>query len=340
MPVQQARPESDMARGPHPLTRRSLLVLPGAAAVPGRAHAQDAYPSRPLRIIVSFAPGGGADIMARLLAVPLARELGQPVVVENRAGGGGVIGTEACARAAPDGHTLCFGSTTTHSIVPHLQSGLTWDPLRDFTAITLLGFQPNVLAVNPALPIRSMAELMDWARRNRGAAYGTSGIGTSNHLAGEYLSRQFELQLNHVAYRGGNLAQQDAAAGQIPIVIDQITAMLPLITAGRLRPIVVAGSRGRSAQLPDVPNITEGVLPDFRVESYQALFAPTGLPPAVLARIHAAVLSAVNNSDVRQRFVEMGTEPVLNTPGEFSAYLRETSPMYRRLVDISGARVN
>ena len=318
----------------------TLAVLGGLLALTGPSRAQDAYPSRPVRIIVSFAPGGGADIMARLLAVPLARELGQPVVVENRAGGGGVIGTEACARAPADGYTLCFGSTTTHSIIPHLQQGLTWDPIRDFTHITNLGFQPNVLAVNPALPIRTMTELVEWARRNRGAAYGTSGVGTSNHLAGEYLSRQFDLQLNHVAYRGGNLAQQDAAAGQIPIVIDQITAMLPLIQAGRLRPIVVAGSRGRSALLPDVPNITEGTLPDFRVESYQALFAPAGLPPTVLARLHDAVVKAVNNSDVRQRFIEMGTEPVLNTPAEFTAYLRETSPMYQRLVEISGARVN
>ncbi|MBR0648340.1 tripartite tricarboxylate transporter substrate binding protein [Roseomonas terrae] len=318
----------------------ALAVLGGFLALSSPVRAQDAYPSRPVRIIVSFAAGGGADIMARLLAVPLARELGQPVVVENRGGGGGVIGTEACARSPADGYTLCFGSTTTHSIIPHLQQGLTWDALRDFTAITNLGFQPNVLAVTPALPIRNMAELIEWAKRNRGAAYGTSGVGTSNHLAGEYLSRQFDLALNHVAYRGGNLAQQDAAGGQIPIVIDQITAMLPLIQAGRLRPIVVAGSRGRSALLPDVPNITEATLPDFRVESYQALFGPAGLPPAVLARIHDAVVKAVNNSDVRQRFIEMGTEPVLNTPTEFAAYLRDTSPMYQRLVEISGARVN
>lgn len=129
-----------------------------------------------------------------------------------------------------------------------------------------------------------MPDLLDWARRNRGAAYGTSGVGTSNHLAASISAGRFDLALNHVAYRGGNLAQQDAAAGQIPIVIDQITAMLPLIQAGRLRPIVVTGSRGRSALLPDLPNITEGTLPDFRVESYQALFAPAGLPPAVLAR--------------------------------------------------------
>ena len=323
----------------HPIRTRWLLALLLAApALP--AAAQERFPTRPIRVIVSFAAGGGADIMARLLQPGMAQELGQSVVVENRTGGGGVIGTEACARAAPDGYTLCFGSTTTHSIIPHLQQGLSWDPLRDFTAITNIAFQPNVLAVTPRLPVRTMPELIDWARRNPGAAYGTSGVGTSNHLAGEYLSRQFGLGLNHVAYRGGNLAQQDAVAGQIPMVIDQITAMLPLIQSGQLRPIVVAGARGRSPQLPDVPNITEGVLPDFRVESYQAIFAPAGLPPAVLERLHAAIVKSASQPEIRRRLEELGSQLVLNRPEEFAAYLRETSPMYQRLVEISGARVN
>jgi tripartite-type tricarboxylate transporter receptor subunit TctC len=323
----------------HLLRRRSLLgLLLAAIALP--AAAQDNYPARPIRIIVSFAAGGGADIMARLLQAPMSRDLGQPVVVENRAGGGGVIGTEACARAAPDGYTLCFGSTTTHSIIPHLQQGLTWDPLRDFTAITNLAFQPNVLAVNPRLPIRTMDEFIAYARAHPGSAYGTSGVGTSNHLAGEYLSRQFGLALNHVAYRGGNLAQQDAVAGQIPFVLDQITAMLPLIQSGQLRPIVVAGARGRSPLLPELPNVTEGALPDFKVESYQAIFGPAGLSPTVLARLHGAIVGAASQPDVKRRLEELGSQLVLNSPQEFAAYLRETSPVYQRLVEVSGARVN
>jgi tripartite-type tricarboxylate transporter receptor subunit TctC len=321
------------------IRKRSLVgLLLAMIALP--AAAQDAFPSRPIRIIVSFAAGGGADIMARLLQAPMSRDLGQPVVVENRAGGGGVIGTEACARAAPDGYTLCFGSTTTHSIIPHLQQGLTWDPLRDFTPITNIAFQPNVLAVNPRLPIRNMDEFIAYARVHQGSAYGTSGVGTSNHLAGEYLSRQFGLSLNHVAYRGGNLAQQDAVAGQIPFVIDQITAMLPLIQAGQLRPIVVAGARGRSPLLPELPNITESALPDFKVESYQAMFAPAGLPPAVVMRLHGAVVGAASQPDVKRRLEELGSQLVLNSPQEFAAYLRETSPIYQRLVEVSGARVN
>ena len=315
-----------------------LGLLMAAMAFP--ASAQENFPSRPIRIIVSFAPGGGADIMARLLQPGMSRELGQPVVVENRTGAGGAIGTEACARAAPDGYTLCFGSTTTHSIIPHLQQGLSWDPLRDFTPITNLAFQPNVLAVNPRLPIRNMEEFIAYARAHPGAAYGTSGVGTSNHLAGEYLSRQFGLGLNHVAYRGGNLAQQDAVAGQIPFVIDQITAMLPLIESGRLRPIVVSGARGRSPLLPELPNITEAALPDFRVESYQAIFAPAGVPPAVLARLHSAIVAAASQPDVKRRLEELGSQLVLNSPQDFAAYLRETSPMYQRLVEVSGARVN
>jgi tripartite-type tricarboxylate transporter receptor subunit TctC len=318
--------------------RALVTLLSLVASLP--VVAQEIFPTRPVRIIVSYAAGGGADIMARLLQAPMSRELGQSVLIENRTGGGGVVGTEVCARAAPDGYTLCFGSTTTHSIIPHLQQGLTWDPLRDFTPITNLAFQPNVLAVNPRLPIHTVQEFIEWARRNQGSAYGTSGVGTSNHLAGEYLSKEFGLGLSHVAYRGGNLAQQDAAAGQIPVVIDQITAMLPLIEGGQLRPIVVAGSRGRSPQLPNVPNITETALPDFKVESYQGIFGPAGLPSAVVRRLHDAIVKAANMPDVRRRLVEMGSEIVLNSPEEFTAYLRDTSPMYQRLVGISGARVN
>lgn len=320
------------------MRRLALASLLAALALPGIAAAQE-YPTRPIRLLVAYAPGGGADIMARLLAVPLARELGQQIVVENRTGAGGAIGSEACARSAPDGYTICMGSTATHSILPHL-ANLPWDPIRDFTAIINLAFQPNVIAVNPNVPVRTLQEFVDWAKRNRGTVYGTSGIGTSNHLAGAYLSSKFDLGMEHVAYRGGNLAQQDAIAGQIPVVLDQITAMVPHFQSGKLRPIAIAGSPRRSALLPDVPTIQEAVLPDFRVESYQAIFAPAGLPAPIVRRLNDAIRNAVNNSDVRQRFIGMGSDPVLNQPEEFAAYLRETSPMYRELVRISGARTN
>jgi tripartite-type tricarboxylate transporter receptor subunit TctC len=317
------------------------LVIAGVLAmIAGEpAMAQTAYPSRPVRIIVSYAAGGGADIMARLVAEPLARELGQPVVIENRAGAGGAIGTEACAHAAPDGYTLCFGSIATHSIIPYMQSGLNWDPLRDFTPITNLAYYPTVLAVNPAVPVRNMAELMDWLKQHPGSAYGTSGVGSSNHLAGEVLSRAFNLRLTHVPYRGGNQAQADAIAGQIPIVLDQITAMVPQFQAGKLRPLLLIGSDQRSPLLPEVPTITESLMPDFRIQGYQGIFGPAGLPDPVVRRLNAAIRTAVDGSDVRRKLVEMGSEVVLSTPEAFATYLRDTAPMYREVVAASGAKV-
>ncbi|MBR0650084.1 tripartite tricarboxylate transporter substrate binding protein [Roseomonas terrae] len=316
------------------------LVAPALLPLGGTpASAQPAWPSRPVRVIVSYAPGGGADIMARLVAEPLARALGQPVVVENRAGAGGAIGTEACARAAPDGYTLCFGSIATHSIIPYMQSNLSWDPLRDFTPITNLAYYPTVLAVNPSVPARTMDELIAWLKAHPGTAYGTSGVGSSNHLTGEVLSRTFGLGLVHVPYRGGNQAQADAIAGQIPMVLDQITAMVPQIQAGNLRPLLLVGGDQRSPLLPDVPTITERLMPDFRIQGYQGIFAPAGLPEPILRRLNAAIRTAVEGSDVSQKLIDMGSEVVLSTPEAFATYLRDTAPMYREVVASSGARV-
>jgi tripartite-type tricarboxylate transporter receptor subunit TctC len=312
------------------------LLSPGAMP----ASAQPAWPTRPVRVIVSYAAGGGADIMARLVAEPLARELGQPVVVENRAGAGGAIGTEACARAAPDGYTLCFGSIATHSIIPYLQSNLSWDPLRDFTPVTNLAYYPTVLAVNPSVPAQTIDELITWLKAHPGTAYGTSGVGSSNHLTGEVLSRAYGLGLVHVPYRGGNQAQADAIAGQIPMVLDQITAMVPQFQARNLRPLLLVGSDHRSPLLPDVPTITERLMPDFRIQGYQGIFAPAGLPDPILRRLNAAIRTAVEGSDVRQKLVEMGSEVVLSTPEAFATYLRDTAPMYREVVTSSGARAD
>jgi tripartite-type tricarboxylate transporter receptor subunit TctC len=324
-------------------TRRRLLALASAALCllqASPALAQPAWPNRPVKMIVAYAAGGGADIMARLLAEPLGREIGQPVVIDNRAGAGGAIGTEACARAAPDGYTLCFGSIATHSIIPYMQANPSYDPLRDFSPITVLAYYPSVIAVNPRLPIRSMDDLLAYARAHPGMAYGTSGIGSSNHLTGEFLSRQFALGLTHVPYRGGNQAQTDAISGQIPLVIDQITAMVPQIASGNLRPLLLVGSDSRSPLLPEVPTVTERLLPDFRIQGYQGIFGPAGLPTPIVTALNAAIRKSVDGTDVRRKLVEMGSEVVLNSPEEFQAALQATAPMYRDLVTASGARAD
>lgn len=314
-----------------------ILSLMAAPLFSGAAQAQAVWPMRPIRLIVAYAAGGGADIMARLVAAPLAKELGQPVVVENRAGAGGAIGTDACAKAAPDGYTFCFGSIATHSIIPYLQT-VSYDPLKDFAPISLLAYYPSVIAVNPRLPIHNIDELFAYARQHPGMGYGTSGVGTSNHLTGEFLNRRFSLGLTHVPYRGGNQAQTDAIAGQIPVVIDQITAMVPHFESGALRPLLVVGSEKRSPLLPAVPTINEKLLPDFRIQGYQGIFAPAGLPAEIAAKMSETIRHAVDGTDVRQKLIDMGSEVVLSTPEAFATSLRETAPMYRDLVAASGAK--
>ncbi|MEI7932489.1 MAG: tripartite tricarboxylate transporter substrate binding protein [Alphaproteobacteria bacterium] len=317
----------------------AILAALGAMQAAAPALAQPAYPNKPVRLLVAYAPGGSADIMARLLSEPLGRALGTTIVVENKPGGAGIVGTEACARAAPDGYTICFGSTTTHSILPFLHGGkLPFDPLKDFTALTLVGTQPNVIAVNPKIPATTMAELVAWAKANPGAGYATAGIGTSNHLIGAYMNKELGLDISHVPYRSGGLATGAAVAGEVPIVIDQISTVLPFLTSGKLRAIAVTSPK-RSQLLPDVPSITESVLPSIKFDSYQALFAPAGLPPELVRKLNDTVRTALSDPEIRKRHLELGIELVLNSSGEFTAWLRETSPRWQELVALSGAKV-
>lgn len=315
-----------------------LAALAALQMVPPVA-AQHAYPSKPIRLMVAYAPGGSADIMARLLAEPLGRALGTTVVVENKPGGAGIVGSEACARAPADGYTICFGSTTTHSILFFLHGGkLTYDPLKDFTALTLVGTQPNVIAVNPNIPATTLPELIAWAKAHPGAGYATAGIGTSNHLIGAYLNKELGLDISHVPYRSGGLATGAAVAGEVPIVIDQISTVLPFLANGKLRPIAVTSPK-RSQLLPDIPSITETALPSIKIDSYQALFAPAGLPPNLVHKLNDAIRKALSDPEIRKRHLELGIELVLNSSEDFTAWLRETSPRWQELVALSGAKV-
>jgi tripartite-type tricarboxylate transporter receptor subunit TctC len=315
-----------------------LAALVALQAVPPAA-AQQAYPNKPIRLMVAYAPGGSADIMARLLSEPLGRVLGTTVVVENKPGGAGIVGSEACARAPADGYTICFGSTTTHSILFFLHGGkLPYDPLKDFTALTLVGTQPNVIAVNPKIPATTLPELIAWAKAHPGAGYATAGIGTSNHLIGAYLNKEMGLDISHVPYRSGGLATGAAVAGEVPIVIDQISTVLPFLANGKLRPIAVTSPK-RSQLLPEIPSITETALPSIKIDSYQALFAPAGLPPDLVHKLNDAIRKALSDPEIRKRHLELGIELVLNSSEDFTAWLRETSPRWQELVTLSGAKV-
>ncbi|TWT15129.1 tripartite tricarboxylate transporter substrate binding protein [Reyranella sp. CPCC 100927] len=325
------------------LMRRTLIAflaaLGMAPTVVLPAAAQGDYPNKPVRILVAYAPGGSADIMARLLAPPLGRVLGTTIVVDNKPGGGGIVGSEACARAPADGYTICFGSTTTHSILPFLHGGkLPFDPLKDFTALTLVGTQPNVIAVNPKVPATTLAELVAWARKTPGVGYATAGIGTSNHLIGAYLNKELGLDIAHVPYRSGGLATGAAVAGEVPMVIDQISTVLPFLNGEKLRAIAVTSPK-RSQLLPDVPSITEGFLPSIKFDSYQAVFAPAGVPPQIVHKLNDAIRTALADPEIRKRHLELGIELVLNSSEDFTAWLRETAPRWQELVALSGAKV-
>jgi len=324
------------------LSRRAFATSAAAAATllgrtrPGRA--QPAWPTRPITLIVTYAPGGSADVLARLIAPVMAQQLGQPVVVENRAGGGGNVGSEMVARAAPDGYTIQIGAVSTHAINKELFGArLPFDPQRSFTPIILLSRQPNLVLVGNRVPARTVAEFVAWAKTQPSVAYGTAGIGSSNHLTGALIGDVFGIKMEVVPYRSGGQALTDLIAGNVPVVIDNIVTAAPLARDGRARAIAVTSAQ-RSPLLPDVPSFAESGAPGFDLVSWQALFGPAGMPAPVVARINAAARAALADASVRQRLIDGGSTPAPGSPEELAAFMAEEIPKWVRLVQISGAK--
>ena len=314
----------------------ATLAFPlGSAAQQGAAW----KPTKPVRVIVPFPPGGSNDIVGRIVANDLSPLLGQQVVIDNRGGAGGIIGTEIAANSLPDGHTLLIASVAFAYNPSIYKAQVRFDPEKSFTPIALIGTGPSALTVSPKMPAKSTKELIDMAKAKPGSmTYATAGIGTSNHLIGAYMNKELGLDISHVPYRSGGLATGAAVAGEVPIVIDQISTVLPFLTSGKLRAIAVTSPK-RSQLLPDVPSITESVLPSIKFDSYQALFAPAGLPPELVRKLNDTVRTALSDPEIRKRHLELGIELVLNSSGEFTAWLRETSPRWQELVALSGAKV-
>jgi len=311
------------------------LALAGALAAPA-AHAQSgAYPARPVRLIVAYAAGGVGDLVGRLVAKVLVREFGQPVVVENLVGAGGTIGTQACANAEPDGYTLCMGSPSSVVVAPMVVQGVRYDA-HAFAPVSLIASLPNMIVASPKLGVKNVDEWLRWTRANPGAAWGTSGIGTTNHLTAIYLNRQYGTKIEHVPYKGGVLAIQDVLAGHIPMAMDQLSTTLPHIRAGTLVPIAVSGST-RLTILPDVPTLAETLLPKYRNDSYQGVFTQARVPPAIVERIGAALQKAVaSDESLRAQLVELGGVPIGNSPAQFRQIVEESAPLLRELVVASG----
>ena len=307
-----------------------------AAAI---AHAAEKYPSRPIRLLVGLVPGGGTDVMARIVAARLSDVLGQQVVVENRPGSGGLIAADTVAKATPDGYTLLFGSISYNAIFASLYKNLPYDAVKDFAPISLVSMVPNVLVVNPALPVKTVAEFINHARANPGKlSYGSSGNGSSLHLSMEMLKKEVAIDLVHVPYKGGAAAVVDLLAGHIQVMFDNLPGQIAYVKSGRTRALAVTTAK-RNFQLPDVPTMLESGVRNFEVTVWYGVFAPARTPKPVLTSLHTALLSALTSAEVRARMAEQGAEPTPTSPEEFATFQKNEVAKWAKVVREAGVRV-
>jgi tripartite-type tricarboxylate transporter receptor subunit TctC len=325
-----------------PLARRTLVAA--LAAAPGAARAQPAatgpsWPDRPVRFLVPYPPGGPTDIIARIVAQGLARALPQPVVVENRGGANGTIGSEAVARAAPDG-SLFLANASAHVIVPHIMPGLSYDALADFAPVTNMAAVPLMLVVTPSLPVRSVAELIAYAKANPGRLnYASSSSGGATHLAGELFKQMAGVEMTHVPYRGSGPAVADLVAGNVQLMFDSMPSSAGAVRDGRLRALAVSTAR-RVAAFPDLPTIAEaGPLPGYEISTWYGIWAPARTPAPIVARLQQAVAAVLHSEEARQRLAALGAEPVGDTPEQFAAFVRSEHARWGRLVREAGIRI-
>jgi tripartite-type tricarboxylate transporter receptor subunit TctC len=324
-------------------TRRDIMLAAAAAATLGRAaQAAAGFPDRPVRLVVAFPPGGNVDFTARLLSPGLSQALGQPVVVDNRPGAGGIVGTEAVARARPDGYLLLLGSTGPLSLFPVAMSSLPYDSPRDFAPIGVAYRVPIVMMASPRLPVRDLAEFVAYAKARKGQlSAGTAGIGSGAHLAIELFNAGTGAGILHVPYRGTGPAINDLIAGTIPLVFDQLSSALPLHADGRAR-ILAIGSAARSPTLPEVPSFREAGLVERELATTLGLLAPAGTPPEVVERLRAALAAAMADAAVRGRLQELGAEAFSGeriSPQGYARLIQEEMETSRRAVALGGIRL-
>lgn len=332
----------------HPNRRNSLATLGAfcaALVLPGLAAAQTSWPSKPVRIVVPFAPGGTTDILARVLAPELSKALGQPFVVDNRAGAGGNIGAEIVAKSPADGHTLLMGTVGTHGINKSLYSRLPYDPQKDFAPITLVAGVPNVMVMNARraqeLGIASVADFVRYAKANPGRLnMASSGNGTSIHLAGELFKSRNGIFMTHIPYRGSGPAMKDMVGGQMDVMFDNLPSALPHIQSGSLKAFAVT-SAVRSAAVPELPTVAEaGSLPGFEASSWFGLLAPAGTPTDIVNRLQQETARALALPAVKERLLAQGAIPGGQSPAEFARQIDSELVKWAAVVKASGARVD
>ena len=309
----------------------AALLLAGACAV-GLAQP---FPAKPVRIIVPFAPGGVADSSARVISERLGARLGHPVVVENRAGASGNIGTASVASSAPDGYTLLLGFDGTMVVNPHVYAKLPWDTLRDFAPVTKLGDATLILVAHPSVPAKDLRELV---ALKQPFSYGTAGTGSTPHLAGELLAQRTGLALTHVPYKGGGQAMGDVVGGQIPLVYTAIATAQQFVRSGKLRGLGVSAAK-RSPSLADVPTFVESGLDGFVVDSWTGILAPAKTPREVVDRLQKDIAAVLGEAEIRSRYATLGIEPVGNAPNAFAAQIRADLARWEKVVRQANIRI-
>ncbi len=296
------------------------------------------YPAKPLRLVVTFAPGGSSDVLARGVAKYMGEGLGQQIVVENRPGAGGRIGAEAAAKAAPDGYTLLFGTIGTHGVGPALYRNLPFDPMKDFAPVGMLHKLPNLLVVNPSLGVGSLSELIALAKSQPGRlTFASAGPGSVSHLAGELFKVSAGIDIVHVPYKGGGAAIPDLLSGQVSMMLETIPNALPHVRSGKLRALAVT-TPGRSQVAPDVPTMAESGLPGFDVSSWTGLFAPAGTPAAIVSRLNSETLRIARDAAYRESMKGLGTDAVSSSPEELAAFVQAEIAKWQRVAQAAGVK--
>jgi len=295
------------------------------------------WPTKPVRMIIAFPPGGPTDLVSRVLAQKLSEQLGQQVIVDNKPGAGGNIAAELAARATPDGYTI-FYNTSAIVIGPALYGKVNYDTLKDFAPVLLTASVPMVLVVNPQLPARSVKEFVDLAKTRSGALnYSSSGTGTITHLASAMMSTQTGIQTQHIPYKGSAPGLVDLASGQTQFMIDTINTVLPYVRDNRLRGLAVTSAK-RSPLLPDLPTLAEAGISGFEAAAWQGIVVPTGTPNEIVQKLNAEVNKALMHPDIRSRLAAQGADILGGTPAEYAAYLRSEMPRWAKAVKDSGAK--
>ncbi len=317
-----------------------VAVVAASLFAASLAFAQAAYPSKPIRMVVPFPPGGTTDILARAVAQKLTEAWSQQVIVDNRPGAGGNIGSDLVAKAPPDGYTLLMGTVGTHAINPSLYARMPYDAQKDFAPVILVAGVPNVLEVNPSLPVHTVQELIAYARANPGKLnFASSGNGTSIHLSGELFKAMTGVKMTHVPYKGSAPALADLVGGQVQLMFDNLPSSLGLIKGGKLRAIAVT-STARSSALPDVPTIAESGLPGYEASSWFGVLAPARTPPAIVDKLNAAIGAWLASPEAKEKLASQGAVAAGGTPADFARYIASETVKWAKVVKASGAHID